>query len=196
MLALRHPLASKGVFFDLEGRRYETTLKFHPLVDPAQVVDVTQFTEDYADDPIRTFEVLVESIRKEITSKKYELIVIDGISDIRRMAADKWCVDHNRERPKTAGDWNQINMDTKDVIFRVFNYARVLKKYVVVTSLITDEYRKGEATGRKIPDCKEYIMARADEVFYTKSEDLRFYVRRKKSPRGPTDWIDITEEQQ
>jgi len=33
-------------------------------------------------------------------------------------------------------------------------------------------------------------------VFYTKSEDLRFYVRRKKSPRGPTDWIDITEEQQ
>jgi hypothetical protein len=194
-LAMHHPLAAEGIYIDMEGRRYETMLKYHPNIKLGKVVNMLQVKKDFADDALKTFDELNKLLSIIVTEQKYKLVVVDGISDIRPFAVDKWCAEKKpkRIRPANAGDWGEVNDMVRDVIFRIFNYARAAGKTLICTALLADEYdEKGNRMATKKPDVKDFVMARADEVIYLKCEAAQYYALRQKSPRGATLWVPIT----
>lgn len=193
-LSMRHPFASRGLFFDVEDR-YATTLRYNKLIPVENCIQCLQYDSNYDIDAAKTFDYIKEQVRKYLQGSEYPLVVLDGVSDLRRMAVEKWLqLNPNRKRPQNAGDWSEINDMVKEVVFRLFNYARVTKRYVVLTAWTVDEYdEKGVKTGKKTLDCKEFILARADEIILTKRVGTQYYARRAKSPRGASEWVDITE---
>jgi hypothetical protein len=192
LFCFHHPLSKKGFYLDLENR-YKDILKTHPLITKEQYSNCQELDKNYDVDNIKTFKKIFATVTKLINNPDIELIVIDGISDLRRYAADKYCVENKAEAVYGPGPWGVVNNEVKKVLYRLFNYARVKEKMVVCTAWITDEYdENNKKTGKTSFDVKEFISSRADETIALKRTGTRFFIRSGKSPLGPTNWEDIT----
>ena len=87
LFCFKHPLAGKGFYLDLENR-YKDILKHHPLITSTQYSNCQILDKKYDVDNVKTFKKIFATVTKLIANPKIELIVIDGISDLRKYAAD------------------------------------------------------------------------------------------------------------
>lgn len=195
---INHPQRENAVYLDLE-RRYSLLLEYTDKIKKEQIMECLVYNKDGDEDYIKTFKLLKENITKAI--KENDLIVVDGVSDIRRMAVDVWKQENpKRKNPVTSGDWAIINNKVKKIIYRLLNLAKIHGKQTIITGWLVDEFKsvagktEKERTGKKIMDLKEFITSRVDEIIRVACKKTEFYIRRGKSPRGPTDWIEWTEE--
>lgn len=191
---LHHPLAKDAVFFDLENR-YPETLRFvkDVTIRPEQIINCVKYTKDLDQDYVASFEFLQAEISKHIMNPKIKLIVIDGISDLRNMAAEKWKKDNKKDTIFPTTKWGDINNKVKEIVFRVINFAKVYQRQCIFTAWFTEQYDKdGNKLDKKAIDVKEFIVARLDEVMFLRREGLDFFIKRHKSPAGPTPYVNVT----
>lgn len=192
LYCFNHPLAKKGYFLDLENR-YPDILKHHPLITSKQHTNCLVLAKDYSVDPLKSFAKISKVITKLINTPSVELIVLDGISDLRRYAADKYIAESKAEAVYGANAWGIVNNDVKRVLYRLFNFARAKKKTVICTAWLVDEFdATDKRTGKQIFDVKPFISSRVDETIALKRSGVKFFIRRGKSPLGPTQWEDCT----
>jgi hypothetical protein len=188
---LHDPDRASAFYLDLEDR-YDELAEFHPWINDLAFSNCLRYTPAKDDDPIATWNAMNAEVTRCIREKT-PLVVLDGISDLRRMAKEKWIADHGGKEPGPipgAGskNWATINDMVRRVLFRLFNAARINKTRVTCTVLWADEYKKNEATGRRIPDVKPWVIVRTSEVILVRRQVTEFEIRRTKSPRGPCGW--------
>lgn len=192
LFCMHHPLASKGYFLDLENR-YADILVQHPLITKKQYSNCLVLDKNFDVDPLKSFAKITKIITKLINTPSVELIVIDGISDLRRYAADKYLAETKAEAVYGANAWGIVNNSVKKILYRLFNFARAKKKTVICTSWLTPEFDKmDKRTGKMLFDVKPFISSRVDETIALKRSGVNFYIRRGKSPLGPTVYEDCT----
>lgn len=186
---LHHPKRLKGLYLDLEDR-YTEIFKHNPELADTPYTNCVKITKDFDVDDVATFEEVSKQLQ-DAYERGVEMIVLDGISDLRRMAVDKWCQENERKHPTNQGDWGQVNNLVKKVLFRLFNYARLRDIDIVMTAWLVPQYTPdGNPTGKKEPDVKEFIVAKVDEIILLTRSNTVFSIKRGKSPRGPTDTED------
>jgi hypothetical protein len=197
---LNHPKRSEGVYIDLEDR-YAKLLKakgISDLIEADSIESITKGTfiscrvinDDYQVDHPRTFSVLQNVVKKLVLNVEPELIVIDGVSDLRRMATDKYTAETNK-KAFTEMQWGQINDMVKEIIFPLINYCSINDKYLILTTLWEDEYEGRVVVGKKIA-AKEYITSNINQIVYLEKRGVTFYIERGKSWYPPTEPIEIT----
>lgn len=185
------PLIEDALILDIEGRwseMYGAHPEFAHLKDNVVICKVVD--DDGLIDGIKTNQKLDDEVRKFAKNPR-KLLVVDGVSDIRRNAVEEWVqgklkLNKKRIQPATWGDWGEVNELTKDHVFRIINYAQLNDFRVIFTAWIVTKGDKEEV------DCKEFLIAQMSETLFLKREITKFFVCRGKSPHGPTDWVDIT----
>lgn len=200
----------KGVVLDLENR-YEETFRAHPdlkinayymgykpvslppnvtLVDKPTLncyVVVTAYDDNYNFDKIATFNNIIKVLKYIYKIPNLKFVGIDGISDLRRMARDKY----EHEISKTAYGpqaWGVINRYVQDVVYPLLNRARISDWQVVMTSHFGWQYTAEGQKVAQIIDTKEYILNNVDEIIEFRRKGLYYYYRKEKSPVGVTGW--------
>ena len=192
LFCFNHPLAKKGFFIDLENR-YKDILKYHPLITKEQYSNCLILDKNYDVDNVKSFKKIFATVTKLINNPKIELIVIDGISDLRKYAADKYCQENDKSAVFGPGPWGEVNNEVKKVLYRLFNYARVMGKTVILTAWIVNDYdEKNMKTGKTSFDVKPFISSRVDETISVKRVGMKFFIKRNKSPLGPSNWENCT----
>lgn len=193
---LDHPLRKHGYYLDLENKYLDMFEVKGQLLSDNQYTNCLILDKKFKTDRIKTFENVRTEIQKLFRRKDIKLIVIDGISDIRRMAKDKWLAEHPKRKSPTKFEYSAINQDVRDLLYPLINYARMMRSVqIVFTSWLIPEFdeKKDQYTGKMIPDVKPFITSRIDEILAVQRKGLRFFIKRNKSPRGPTDWIEWTD---
>lgn len=103
----------------------------------------------------------VESWRDEIIKDKgvnLKLIVIDGISDLRKLARDEWnsTPGNKKASGKNKHAWEMINNRVRGIINPLVNYGLYYSVHVFMTAEMKDNYENDIKTGRE-PDIKEWM---------------------------------------
>ena len=185
--AWNHPLKQAGFYLDLEDR-YKEMSKHAPQAEPPFWENCKKYTADYSSDPIATFDCVKEKVDQLISENEHSLYVIDGVSDLRRMAQEKWEAVNNKQAYGMAA-WGEINEWVKKILFRMFNFCRIEERVLVITAWIVPEYNKqGERTGKQTIDLKEFITAQTDAIIAVKREGARYFIRRAKAPQRATEF--------
>jgi len=157
------------------------------------VVQIIQYDKDYQEDSIETIMVLEKTIRSIIHENKYKLVVLDGISDIRKFAQKEWIFKDNMLRAKEGkpartmisgenkGAWAAINQRVIGILEPLINWSNINGTHVFFTAQMKDAYLNDQKVGRAIAagdwiefdvdvKCSLYIntegiyMARFDKV--------------------------------
>jgi hypothetical protein len=185
-----HPKADKAIFFDLENR-YKETLKHNPYLRREQVIVVPVFTKEYMLNPVRTFNIINKKII-EMLDKVPPLIVFDGIQDIRMLAIEYWKKKNGKNPAKNWSGWHEINDLVKAVVHKLVNYTRLMGTQIIFTTTIAEEYVEGVRTGITFVAAKDYITTHMSQILKVKRTDMTYEVKRGKSPKGASPWVDIT----
>lgn len=185
----------KVLYLDLENR-CDLVLLAHSDVfagfDASCIKTVIQYGADLMDNYVGTWRKYTELVNGIIQSKP-DLIVVDGITDLRRMATEFWVASKSgRSAAATIGDWGEVNQITKKSVFPIINYCRIGGKKALFTALLSEVYEGREATGKKELNVKDYIVARSDEIWRFTREGVKFLATRGKSPAGPSRTTVIT----
>jgi hypothetical protein len=129
-------------------------VKDKKLLDLSKInsVQIIQYDKDFQEDAIETVQVLEKTIRSIIHENKYKIVVLDGISDIRRFAQKEWIFKDNLMRgkegkpPRTMisgenkGAWAAINI----------NWSNIMGTHVFFTAQMKDAYLNDQKVGRAI----------------------------------------------
>lgn len=185
-----HPNADKAVFFDLESR-YKETLKHNPYIRKEQVISIPVFTKQFMLNPVQTFNVINKKI-VEMLDKVPPLIVFDGIQDIRMLAIEYWKKKNNKNPAKNWSGWHEINDHVKAVVHKLVNYTRLMGTQIIFTTMIAEEYVEGIRTGNTFIAAKDYITKHMSQILKVKRTDMTYEIKRGKSPKGASPWVDIT----
>lgn len=190
--ALSHPNAAKGYYLDLENR-YKEKLENYPKFREStkNLVIVPQYKE-YMLDPVATFKKINSLVFKIVNEKKPKLIVLDGIEDLRAQAIEHWQFENKKEPAMNWRSWRVINDMVKHVVHKLINYCRIEGAKLILTTMIGHEVIDGTRTGKTYIDAKDYITRHVSTIYKMKRDGMRFLIKRGKSPKGPTDWVDIT----
>lgn len=127
-----------------------------------QSVNIIQYNDMYEEDGVKTLQVLESEIRKIIRDNKYQTIVIDGISDIRKFAMKEWIFQDNQMRmaagkqPRSMisgenkGAWAAINSRVVNILEPLINWSNIKKTTVMFTAQMKDAYLNDQKVGRAI----------------------------------------------
>ena len=128
--------------------------------------------------------------------EQYETVVVDGVSDLRRMVAEHW-IKHDPKHRKVIGDnpsaWSEINDIVKErMLFPLINTARILDKTLILTSKMTDTRTilTGEdgashsyKTGTKEPDVSEWIGYKMDvKILLSCDKNKQYWINWLRAP--------------
>lgn len=125
-------------------------------------INIIQYNEMYEEDGVKTLQVLESEIRKIIKENKYTLVVIDGISDIRKFAQKEWIHLDNMARisngkaPRVMisgdnkGAWAAINARVVAILEPLINWSNIHKTTVLFTAQMKDAYLNDQKVGRQI----------------------------------------------
>lgn len=97
-------------------------------------------------------------------SDQFDILVIDGISPIRKQyCLAKWYVDNPDRKQPNEYDWRPINEDARQLLEPLIHLARMEDKTIIFTAQATDEYRKDVLVGRSL-DTKDWCGYNVDLI--------------------------------
>lgn len=104
-------------------------------------------------DPIKTYENLQKEVLKIGTDiqkgKKVDLVIFDGISDVKEMAKDYYEAKNGPIGFKEWGKWGIVNGYVRSVYMNLVNLAREYKFQLYCTAMLTEAHE-----GSKAPEAK------------------------------------------
>lgn len=166
-------------------------------------VPIIQYNEMYEEDGIKTLTVLENEIRKIIRDNKYNIVVLDGISDIRRFAMKEWIVMDNIMRvnqgkaPRSgiSGEnksaWAAINQRVVGILEPLINWSNIKRTNVFFTAQMKDAYMNDTKVGRTIA-AGDWIDFDVDvKCHLFRSDDGTYMARFTKMPG----WAKICEDE-
>lgn len=125
-------------------------------------VQIIQYDKDFQEEPIETINMLEKTIRQIIHENKYKIVVLDGISDIRRFAQKEWIFKDNMFRAKEGkpprsmisgenkGAWAAINQRVISILEPLINWSNIMGTHVFFTAQMKDAYLNDQKVGRAI----------------------------------------------
>lgn len=125
-------------------------------------VQIIQYDSDFQEDPIETISKLEKTIREIIHESKYKIVVLDGISDIRKFAQKEWIFKDNLLRSKEGkparsmisgenkGAWAAINQRVMSILEPLINWSNIRGTHVFFTAQMKDSYLDDKKVGRSI----------------------------------------------
>jgi len=125
-------------------------------------IHIIQYNEFYEEDGVKTLAKLEEEIRKIIKESKYKVVILDGISDIRKFAQKEWIEKDNLIRisqgkqPRTgiSGEnksaWAAINQRVMGILEPLINWSNIKETHVFFTAQMKDSYLNDAKVGRQI----------------------------------------------
>lgn len=132
------------------------------------VIKPLVLTDEYKIDPIPTFNKVGEAIQKIVKENKYEVVVIDGISDFPRWAEKVVIQQLQKKNPdqkvigeKNLAGWAARNNLAALPVEKLAMWAEVNNRKVFATTLMTDEYIGEKKVGRTL-DAKDRVRKAAD----------------------------------
>jgi|WetSurMetagenome_2_1015567.scaffolds.fasta_scaffold02467_16 hypothetical protein len=143
-------------------------------------VQIIQYDKDFQEEPIETINMLEKTIRQIIHESKYKIVVLDGISDIRRFAQKEWIFKDNLLRSKEGkppramisgenkGAWAAINMRVMGILEPLINWSNIKGTHVFFTAQMKDAYLNDKKVGRQI--------AAGDWIEFDVDVKARFYI--------------------
>jgi hypothetical protein len=143
-------------------------------------VQIIQYDKDFQEDAIETILVLEKTIREIIHENKYKIVVLDGISDIRRFAQKEWIFKDNMIRSKEGkppramisgenkGAWAAINQRVMGILEPLINWSNIKGTHVFFTAQMKDSYLNDKKVGRQI--------AAGDWIEFDVDVKVRFYI--------------------
>ena len=123
---------------------------------------IIQYNDMYEEDGIATLTRLESEIRKIIRDNQYDLVILDGISDIRKFAQKEWIFRDNLIRAKDGkgprsgisgenkGAWAAINQRVMGILEPLINWSNIKKTTVMFTAQMKDSYMNDQKVGRQI----------------------------------------------
>lgn len=144
--------------------------KNHRMLRDAEfeVMEVQVIRKDHIVDEVACMDAFGKAIEKVVSSDKYKVVVVDGISQIPRYAAAVVLKKLQEKEPlrKTIGEENLVAWAARNrlaalPIERLSSWAVTTSATVIMTSLMTDEYVGTKKVGRKV-DAKDYIRSLCD----------------------------------
>jgi hypothetical protein len=127
-----------------------------------KTVQIIQYDKDFQEEPIDTVAMLEKTIREIIHENKYKVVVLDGISDIRRFAQKEWIFKDNMLRAKEGkpartmisgenkGAWAAINQRVMGILEPLINWSNIMGTHVFFTAQMKDAYLNDKKVGRQI----------------------------------------------
>jgi hypothetical protein len=131
-------------------------------INKIRTVQIIQYDKDFQEEPIETINMLEKTIREIIHENKYTIIVLDGISDIRRFAQKEWIFKDNMLRAKEGkpprsmisgenkGAWAAINQRVISILEPLINWSNIMGTHVFFTAQMKDAYLNDQKVGRAI----------------------------------------------
>lgn len=156
-------------------------------------VQIVQYDEYYEEDALATLELLEKSIRGIIRDNKYKIIILDGISDIRKFAHKEWIFKDNLMRAKDGkpprtmisgenmGAWAAINQRVIGILEPLINWSNIKGTHVYFTAQMKDSYLNNQKVGRCISagdwlefdvDVKCHLYRSLDGIYMAKFTKL------------------------
>ena len=122
---------------------------------------------------------------------KLNTIVIDGISDLRKFAADKWLLSENKRRRAKKPDskllttipfktatgevnprgWMEVNQEVSDLLEPLINFAFEYNKNLLMTAQMKEDYIKGDKVGW-IYDLKGWMTYDVQAIITLKEDEV------------------------
>jgi hypothetical protein len=149
--------AGKAIYLSMEIKD-DKLLKWKNI----NYVNIIQYNEMYEEDGPATLKVLEGKIREIIRDNKFSVVVLDGISDIRRFAKKEWIDEDNRiriskgEKPRAgiSGEnksaWAAINQRVMGILEPLINWSNIKHTNVFFTAQMKDTYVKDTKVGRSV----------------------------------------------
>lgn len=121
--------------------------------------NLTAITDEYKNNPNEILKSCEKWRDKVIKDKTLKLIVIDGISDLRRFARDEWDANPNNRKAtgKNIHAWEMINNRVRGIINPIINYGLFMGVHVFLTTQMKDIYENDIKRGKE-PDIKEWLQ--------------------------------------
>ena len=131
--------------------------------------------------------------------KPPEMIVIDGISDLRDYAISAWIIKDNEERKaqgksprksigeKNIGAWGEVNKTVRNLLEPLINLALVEDINLLMTAQFKEEWLEGNKVGY-IPDLKPWMSYPVPCLCSLTSEKDKYSLSCYKEPDNPH-WI-------
>lgn len=199
--AHRKGLLDRTVVLDLENR-HELLHSIYPAFNRVELRTPTHISEmSFETSLSQTYTNLKNAVTRIVRSDPEEgpkLVIVDGVSDARRIAHAAWCKENNRQHAVSPGDWGQVNDYEQRVLEILINWARLRRTQVIFTTLLKPTYENDQRTSETEPDARGWFLALVDEIYETRYEQENGHVLYTiKSPRGhaPPIKINIDDEE-
>lgn len=167
-------------------------------------INIIQYDEFYEEDGIKTLHVLITEIRKIIRENKYNVVILDGISDIRRFAMKEWIEKDNQIRisqgkPARTGisgenkaAWAAINQRVMGILEPLINWSNIRHTNVFFTAQMKDMYVNDTKVGRQIAVAGDWIEFDVDVKCYLFRNDAGVFMARFSKLPG---WAKVCDEE-
>jgi len=166
-------------------------------------IHIIQYNEYYEEDGVKTLEVLEREIRNIIKDNKYGIVVLDGISDIRRFAMKEWIEQDNliqisknkQPRKGISGEnkaaWAAINQRVMGILEPLINWSNIKHTNVFFTAQMKDSYVNDTKVGRQIA-AGDWIEFDVDAKCHLFRNDAGVFMARFSKLPG---WAKVCEEE-
>jgi len=143
-------------------------------------VQIIQYDKDFQEDAIETIQMLEKTLRDIIHKDVYKIVILDGISDIRKFAQKEWIFKDNMMRAKEGkpprtmisgenkGAWAAINQRVIGILEPLINWSNIRGTHVFFTAQMKDSYLNDQKVGRAI--------AAGDWIEFDVDVKVRFYL--------------------
>ena len=182
-----------GLYAILEKKDEEIIIDALSETD-VEVVNLSEINEStLMNDPVATL-ILFSQFVERVKNEKPKVVVVDGISEIRTFAIDKWILENPiKEKGKTVARtkigkdhlsaWEEVNNITKALIIPLINYGIWLQYPVVLTSWMSKDYIDDSVVGWS-PAIKDWIEYPIQVIFeFIKAPHAKLYtVETRKIP--------------
>lgn len=156
-------------------------------------VQIIQYDKDFQEEAIETIQMLEKTLRAIIHENKYRIVVLDGISDIRKFAQKEWIFKDNMFRAKEGkpprsmisgenkGAWAAINQRVISILEPLINWSNIMGTHVFFTAQMKDAYLNDQKVGRAIAagdwiefdvDVKVKLYLNTEGIYMAKFEKL------------------------
>jgi hypothetical protein len=164
---------------------------------------VIQYNDYYEEDGVKTLTRLEEEIRKVIKEDKYKIVILDGISDIRKFAQKEWIEKDNLIRisqskaPRNgiSGEnkaaWAAINQRVMGILEPLINWSNIKHTHVFFTAQMKDSYMNDAKVGRQIA-AGDWIEFDVDVKCHLFRDDAGLYMAKFTKLPG---WAKVCDEE-
>lgn len=166
---------------------------------PSKIIDIEGCYKTKRDGIFKLLDVkaslaALEKTFRTIDLDKYQTIILDHASNIRKWLIDDWCLRHGKENVWPLDQYRIINNNTRAYLIGLINAGIELNKHIILTSTFEDDYGTvdDEKTNRKlptkvgrVPEIKDFVTADVNWIlnFYI-TDKGRYMVEIKKSVIG------------